>query len=413
MQERCRRADRVAATGLARRPQVSCLAVSVALSACLLVLLALGLAERLARDRAWRAVPVRVHVNGSRGKSTVTRLVWSALREAGIPAIGKTTGTAARLLLPDGTEQPWQRRSPASIREQLALLREARRRGVRAMVVECMALDPELQWVSERQMVRATLGVVTNVRLDHAEIMGTDLSAIAASLANTVPPGAVVVCGDDRFLPVFEARAAALGARVVSTAAARRHALPPGTPAWLAEDIAIALTVTRELGIDDEAALRGFAAAPPDPGAARSGTLLIDDRRHSWLDATAANDPDSLARLLVPPGAADDRAGKAAEPDLVIYNHRADRSPRLACFARHSATLARAPQVVVTGDRPPWSVWRHLRRARPQGTTCYVATHELREHVRRLPSGSALLFCGNTRGLDLFRLFEGEVHPNG
>ena len=60
---------------------------------CLLVLLALGGAERLARDRAWREVPVRIHVNGTRAKSTLTRLIWSALCEAGVPALAKTTGT--------------------------------------------------------------------------------------------------------------------------------------------------------------------------------------------------------------------------------------------------------------------------------------------------------------------------------
>ena len=87
---------------------------------CLLVLLALGLAERVARDRALAALPIRIHVNGTRAKSTVTRLIWSALLEAGIPAVAKTTGTAPRLLLPDGREVPLRRRGPANIREQLA-----------------------------------------------------------------------------------------------------------------------------------------------------------------------------------------------------------------------------------------------------------------------------------------------------
>ncbi len=47
-------------------------------------------------------------------------------------------------------------------------------------------------------------------------------------------------------------------------------------------------------------------------------------RSNTWTDATAANDPDSLALLL--PSAAPDERG--ARP-VLIYNHRDDRVPRL------------------------------------------------------------------------------------
>ena len=41
---------------------------------------------------------VRVHVNGIRGKSTVTRLVAGVLREGGFVTVGNTTGSAARVI---------------------------------------------------------------------------------------------------------------------------------------------------------------------------------------------------------------------------------------------------------------------------------------------------------------------------
>lgn len=394
------------ATGLAAAGQVSCVAVTAALFACLLVLVALGLWERAARDRAWRAVPIRVHVNGSRGKSTVTRLICAALREAGIPVLGKTTGTAARLLLPDGTERALTRRAPASIREQLALLRRARRLHARALVAECMALDPELQAISERGMVNAGVGVITNVRLDHTEIMGGDLQTIAATLANTMPRGGVLVVGDDGFLPLFRARAAALGTRVIPASGARRDIESSTVPPWLVEDMATALAVTRHLGIPDETALRGFALAPPDPGAARRGTLHLDGRPIHWLDATAANDPESLLALTSgdSPTPGDVKAAQA--PRLVVYNHRADRSARLACFAQHSGMIAAAERLLVTGARPPWTVWRELRRARGGRSTAFITAPALTEHICRQPSGTLVIFCGNTRGLDLARLFQ-------
>ncbi len=37
------------------------------IAVCLAALLVLGVCERLARDRARQAVPIRIHVNGTRG----------------------------------------------------------------------------------------------------------------------------------------------------------------------------------------------------------------------------------------------------------------------------------------------------------------------------------------------------------
>ena len=108
-------------------------------------------------------------------------------------------------MLPDGREIPVTRRGPANIREQLALLRLARRSGARAAVVECMAIDPFLQRVTEREMIRATIGVITNVRLDHTEVMGPDRPSIAAALANTIPAGGVLVTGPAQCPPPLPA----------------------------------------------------------------------------------------------------------------------------------------------------------------------------------------------------------------
>src|SRR6266403_1708987 len=44
--------------------------------------------------RALRAIPVRIHVAGTRGKSTTTRLIAAALRAGGRNVLAKTTGSA-------------------------------------------------------------------------------------------------------------------------------------------------------------------------------------------------------------------------------------------------------------------------------------------------------------------------------
>jgi poly-gamma-glutamate synthase PgsB/CapB len=356
----------------------------IPLLAALGLLLGLGALERHARNLAWRAVPIRIHVNGTRGKSTVTRLIWSALREAGIPAVAKTTGTEPRLLLPDGAERPLRRRGPASIREQLQLLRAARRHRARALVVECMALAPDLQWVSEHDMIRGSMVVVTNVRPDHVEIMGTEAASIAGCLSNTIPAGGIVVAGDADAAALLSERAELAGARLVVAEG--------GEGDWLAENRRTALAVTRALGLSDEVAERGFDSVPHDPGVVRTGTL--DAGR--WIDATAANDPVSLARLI--PAAA------GADPVVAVYNHRDDRGPRLRSFLLHGGIVAEAGTLVITGARPAFTLWRQARRQRRGRETVFVPRGRLGRWLADHRAARSLVFCGNTRGIDVSRV---------
>lgn len=373
---------------------------TAATAGCLAVLLAAGLAERLLRDRARSGVPIRVHVNGTRGKSTVTRLVAAALRAHGVPTLARVTGTAARIVLPDGTERPVRRLGPANIREELRFLLLARRLGVRAVVVECMAIRPDLQHVVEREMVLSTVGVITNVRTDHTEVMGKGLPEIAASLAATVPRDGVLVLGAPDFVELFRRRAEDLGTRLVVAG-------PPeggsGVP-WLDESTATALAVTRLLGVPDDVALRAMSAAPSDPGAFRVHVARVAGREVPVLDARAANDPESFALLCGSSPVLRETEG----PILVVFNHRHDRPDRLRRFAPSLATLDGA-DVLLTGDRPALTLSRVARRT--GGTPFrFVPAGHLRAEVDA--SGArAIVLCGNTRGLPVAAVVGGS--PGG
>ncbi|WP_235933465.1 hypothetical protein [Corynebacterium qintianiae] len=63
---------------------------------------------------------VNVHVNGIRGKSTVTRMIGGMLRAQGFTTIAKTTGTYACVIDHEGTEHPIKRVGPPNINEQYA-----------------------------------------------------------------------------------------------------------------------------------------------------------------------------------------------------------------------------------------------------------------------------------------------------
>ena len=368
--------------------------MALILSAALLTgLLALLLWERRERDSALAAIPIRIHVNGTRGKSTVTRLIAAALREAGIRTVAKTTGTAPRLILPDGGERPVRRRAPASIHEQLWLLREAHRLRAAAVVIECMAVDPELQAVCEGEMIRSTIGVITNARPDHAEVMGATVDDVARALGSTVPRSAVLVLGPTSGGEILAHAAQSRGSRVVHAVADEGETEAWGGLPWMAANAAIALAVTRELGIADNVARRAMLAASPDPGALRTGSVEVAGRRVGYVDATAANDPQSLGLVL----------GDRRDGAIFVFHHRADRPARLGQFCEAAPWARAGDSVIVTGDRPDWATWRRLRAGLPGGRASFTPARAVAARLRRRltdsPPAGVVVFCGNTKGI--------------
>ena len=80
------------------------------LSVALVLVLIMWWSEKRTHDRRLAHIEIRIQVNGIRGKSTVTRLLTGILQEAGYQTIGKTTGSAAKIIFPDGNEVPILRR---------------------------------------------------------------------------------------------------------------------------------------------------------------------------------------------------------------------------------------------------------------------------------------------------------------
>ncbi|PVY96364.1 poly-gamma-glutamate synthase PgsB [Actinomycetospora cinnamomea] len=276
---------------------------------------------------------VRVHVNGIRGKSTVTRLVAGVLREGGLVTVAKTTGSAARIIERDGEELPIYRRGAATINEQLDVVAAHVTRDVEALVIECMAVRPLYQQYSQDYMVRSDITVITNVREDHQEEMGETLEEIADSLSMTIPRDGVLITAEDRehLRDRLRRNAEARGSRLVyaDPAIVDDEDMRGFDYLQFKENVAIGLTIARLVGIRRQEALRGMWKSVPDVGVVRLRTYDVNGKRILWVPMFAANDRESVVltfERLQP-------MFPAGSTVIGILNNRRDRGRRAELFA--------------------------------------------------------------------------------
>lgn len=366
------------------RPRCVCpgrdaMSVIIILSVCWLLWLT-GEAIRARRDRS-RLSHV-VHVNGIRGKSTTARLIAAGLAAGGIPVVCKTTGTDPAVIGVDGTEKPLRRLGPSNIREQLQILHRAASQGAQVLVAECMALQPELQEVSQHRMLQADIGVITNVRPDHMDVMGETLGEIAESLASMVPRGGTLFTAETQTLGPLWRRAKALGTSFVQVRPKGDEPAEVSFP----ENIALALAVCESLGVKRETALAGMCRYRPEPyglSVWRVGEAL-------FVNALSANDAQSTSMIWE---RAIGRFGNEYPRRVLLLNNRGDRGRRTEAM-REMAVLLAPDEIWLMGAAQGY-LSRRLRRELPDAKLrCWRGVPELAE----LPAGSLCLGAGNIAG---------------
>ena len=283
-----------------------------------LALLYLGyvIVEKFEIEKRRKQLKLVVHVHGIRGKSTVTRLIDAGLRGCGYKVFSKTTGTIPMTIDVANNAKPIKRLGPANIREQKKALIWATDQGADALVVECMAVNPELQYFCEHTILNSNVVVVTNVRADHLDEMGNDLKSIAYSLANTVPSKGTLVLGEDSFVDVFQEVANVTNSSVV-VANGVYDATGFDT---FAENIATAMQVCKSLGLDETSFFEGMKNYLRDPGS------LCDYRvgETTFINGFSINDPDSTLSVY-------DMVCQRypAEEITILLNTRPDRAFRI------------------------------------------------------------------------------------
>jgi poly-gamma-glutamate synthase PgsB/CapB len=258
--------------------------------------------ERVVLNQLRKSIPLVITVTGTRGKSTVVRLLASIFRESGKVVLAKSTGSQAQYILPDGTVERVTRRGVVSILEQKKTLRKAVMLRADCLVAEIMSIRPENHVVESQQILRPNIVVLTNVRRDHTEAMGARENDIAKILQLDFPQGAEVYVPQEHIkhfdMKILQSRSL----RVM--AAPRTPVLSPADPESapfrneFSENLDLVAAVARRFGIDEAVIIRGIRNTTHDIGRLKIWTLQLGGKRIFAVNAFAANDPDSTTMVL-------------------------------------------------------------------------------------------------------------------
>jgi poly-gamma-glutamate synthase PgsB/CapB len=273
------------------------------------------------------------------------RLISSGLRSGGYRVLSKTTGTEPRLILPDGTEEVFPRSWFPNIKENRSLFVLANKFKVDAVVVECMALEPELQWAMEFYWVKATMGVITNVRLDHIDCMGSDIDQISSSIASFIPYNGKLIIKKDYINPFIE--------KISNQRNTTIHTLENSSPNDTTkqyiehpENIAIALEVCQILKIPINISQQAIQNTPPDPGALNVYEIEYFKKKIHYYNGFSANDPES-SKIIWNIAT---NAFENSETKIIILNLREDRWYRSEQFADEISSWGKITHLIVLGS---------------------------------------------------------------
>ena len=321
---------------------------TLALLLILFLLICLGLIESWIHKNAISKIPIRIHVNGTRGKSSVTRLIAAGLRAGGIKTFAKTTGSSPRFIDSNGDDHVIQRFRPASIGEQIRMISRFAKHSPHAIVMECMAVQPQYQWVSEHKILQSNYGVLTNVRADHLEEMGYSLNHIAKSLSNTVPYNQKFFTSEDENYQILEDKAIKNNSTfILSSGDQLDKKYLEGFPFIEHPDnIALALDICKDLGVENDQAIKGMRKMIPDPGALTITKLSINNSSVDFVNAFAANDPQSTLKtwnIIF-------EYVKGSRKTAVFLNTRPDRQVRTQQLLDLVFSSMKADYVVIRGD---------------------------------------------------------------
>ena len=371
----------------------------IILGALALFLIISGLLEFKYHQQVLLTIPCRIHVNGTRGKSSVTRLIAAGLRAGGKRTFAKTTGTAPRVIDAQGIDRIIHRLRKPSIGEQVRLLKYFSDENPDVVVMECMAVQPQYQWISEHQMVKSDIGVITNARPDHLDEMGPTEEDVAKSLCNSIPTNGTLITAEEKHKSILQSVANSNKSDIVFSdeSTITMDELNKFKYIEHPQNIAIALDVCDKMGIKRDIALKGMHSVQPDLGALIVWKLKVDGGYIQFVNGMAANDPVSTLQIWK---FVIDRY-PANTGTAVFFNSRDDRPIRTKQMLELTFKEIKPDYFIIRGDK----IDSKIQRLAHYSPDTKVQTFRLNEQLEKttdailtLPDDVLVYAIGNQVG---------------
>ncbi|HCM59834.1 MAG TPA: poly-gamma-glutamate synthase PgsB [Bacteroidales bacterium] len=366
------------------------------ISVILILLLSLLIIEKRMLQKSIGSMNLRIHVNGTRGKSSVTEYIAAGVASSRPEVMAKITGIIPSVIH-NGVIQTVDRNGAARVQEQVNILRSAFRKKVKTMVLECMSIAPELQKL-EGSIFQPHFYVITNIRDDHREEMGKDIESQADAICSAIPANCRVITGESKFIKKIEEKASAGNSTVITAGELDerlREKLPWGI---FPENVALALTVCREAGIDPDLAEEGimnWIAGTKSP----LTTMLYGGKKIRFLNAFAVNDIESTESFI---GYWKEVSGHT-DRITVILNTRADRPVRTDLFSEWIANNRDSfDLIILTGNHRTRARYKLSESGFEKEKVICWNSREMRSPVKSLVStvsdGAFVTGIGNIGG---------------
>lgn len=314
----------------------------------------------------------RILVTGSRGKSSIVRLLHTALHHAGLETYARITGVVPRELSVDKVRSI-SRSSGAHVEEMRWWLKQLPA-SAEGIVLENSAITPDLQGLAALWL-QPQVTVLTNTLPDHQEAWGTTRASAAEVLVAGIPKDGLVLLPSS--LKADNYLADLLELRSCKTVFAEPAAdAGDGFPAI---NLGLALTTIKQLGLEPEPALQAMQNLQADS----YDFNVVNYNGAKVAMAFSVNDISSTRKLF-------HSMNWPEEQTRLIYNHRKDRPGRFRSFVdwlNHSPWQ----EVLIIGDKPQMRLCsaRYLRIKNERG-------------LRKLfKPGDRVFGCGNIAGLPL------------
>lgn len=323
------------------------------------ILFALMIFEAIHTRRSIISISLKIHVNGTRGKSTITKYISTALRASNIKTIGKVTGEIPGLIQPDGSLKPIRRLGPARVNEQFRIIRKAAKVKVEALVLECMSINPVLQKIESR-FYKPDIYVISNIRDDHREKVGANKKQRVEYACQAIPANCIVVSNDTESLSAIRLEAEKKNCKLLIPEKMGKtlvNTLPYGV---FATNIEVAAEVAVLAGIDREVAIKSILNSISDD---KSNFIQLQTEKTNavFLNAFSVNDTDSATDFF---NYWTNKLG-IHENLAFVFNTRSDRPLRTKQFSEWIKKMHHQCRfVIITGDHKEWA-YRKLKCLNP------------------------------------------------